>query len=226
MRHCGGDLPSLASVTDSAYFVAPPSGSGPGVLLLHSWWGLTPFFRKLADRISDEGFTVLAPDLNQGSVFEVAELAEQHLADADPNHLARLVLSSAKLLQDRTGGGDEPVAVVGFSMGASLGLWASVRLPDVISAVVAFYGTQSIDFEGAEADYQLHFADRDPLVPDDEAAFMEATMGLAGLDVETHHYPGVRHWFFEADRENYDEQAAEEAWQRLVSFLGRRIHGV
>jgi carboxymethylenebutenolidase len=193
------------------------------VLLLHSWWGLTPFFRQLADRISDRGFTVLAPDLNQGSVFEVPELAEQHLADTDPNHLARLVLSSAKLLQQRSRGEDEPVAVVGFSMGASLGLWASVRLPEVIAAVVAFYGTQSIDFEGAEADYQLHFADRDPLVSEEEAVFMEATMGLVDLDVESHHYPDVGHWFFESDRDSFDESAADEAWQRMVRFLADRL---
>lgn len=206
-------------MTDSAYFVAPPDGPGPGVLLLHSWWGLTPFFRRLADRIADEGFTVLVPDLNQGSVFEVPELAEQHLADADPNHLARLVLSSAKLLQQRSRQRSDTVAVVGFSMGASLGLWASVRLPDVISAVVAFYGTQSIDFEGAEAHYQLHLADSDPLVPEDEAAFMEATMGLVDLDVETHHYPGTTHWFFEEDQAAFDPEAARRAWQRMVAFL-------
>lgn len=210
-------------MTDSAYFVGPPNGPGPGVLLLHSWWGLTPFFRKLADRISDQGFTVLAPDLNQGSVFEVPELAEQHLADADPNHLARLVLSSAKLLQDKTGDHTGKVAVVGFSMGASLGLWASVRLPDVISAVVAFYGTQSIDFEGAEADYQLHLADADPLVSEEEAAFMEATMGLVNLEVETHRYPGTGHWFFEADRESFDPEAADRAWDRMVSFLVEQL---
>lgn len=191
--------------------------------MLHSWWGLTPFFRTLADRIADEGFTVLAPDLNQGSVFEVPELAEQHLADADPNHLARLVLSSAKLLQDRTRDSNATLAVVGFSMGASLGLWASVRLPDVVSAVVAFYGTQSIDFEGADADYQLHFADTDALVSEEEAAFMEATMGLVDLTVESHRYPGTGHWFFEADRESYDPGAAEQAWKNMMSFLVERL---
>ena len=51
---------TLSAMSDSAYFVMPPGGAGPGVLVLHSWWGLTPFFRRLADRIADEGFTVLA----------------------------------------------------------------------------------------------------------------------------------------------------------------------
>jgi carboxymethylenebutenolidase len=206
-------------VTDSAYFVTPERGTGPGVLLLHSWWGLTPFFRKLADRIADEGFTVLAPDLNQGAVFEIPELAEQALADADPNHLARLVLSSAQLVKSRSEDPELPISVIGFSMGASLGLWASVRIPDVVTKVVAFYGTQSIDFDGSRSDYQIHLADDDVLVSAEEAVFMEATIGLAGRPVHVHHYPGTSHWFFEEGCDTFDDDAAQFAWGRVVGFL-------
>jgi dienelactone hydrolase len=45
----------------TAYLVAPEAGSGPGVLVLHSWWGLTPFFRNVCDRLADAGFVALAP---------------------------------------------------------------------------------------------------------------------------------------------------------------------
>ena len=48
----------------SGYVVAPDSGTGPGVLVLHAWWGLTPFFRSICDRLADEGFVALAPDLH------------------------------------------------------------------------------------------------------------------------------------------------------------------
>jgi pimeloyl-ACP methyl ester carboxylesterase len=44
-----------------------------------------------------------------------------------------------------------PISIVGFSMGASLALWASVRIPDRVTKVVAFYGAQSIDFAGSSA---------------------------------------------------------------------------
>lgn len=210
-------------MADSAYFVTPPGGRGTGLLLLHSWWGLTSFFRALADRFADEGYTVLAPDLNFGRVFADHEDAEDHLLEANPDRLARLTLSSAKLLQEKALDPTRPIAVVGFSMGASLGLWASVRIPETVGAVTAFYGAQSIDFAGARASYQFHLADRDDMVAPDEAAFMEATMGLEKLPVESFTYAGTEHWFFEEDRPQYDPSAASLAWERTLGFLSERL---
>ncbi|MDX1449638.1 MAG: alpha/beta fold hydrolase [Acidimicrobiia bacterium] len=206
-------------MSDTAYFVSPPAGPGPAVLLLHSWWGLTPFFRRLADRLAEQGYTVLAPDLAQGETFVDPAEAQQHLADLDADRLAALTLSGAQIVRDRSSQPESPIAVVGFSMGASLGLWASVRVPDLVSRVVAFYGVQSIDFAGSSSAYQLHLADEDHLVSDDEAVFMEATMGMESLPVETFRYPGTSHFFFERDREEYDADAAGLAWDRMLSFL-------
>jgi dienelactone hydrolase len=28
-------------------YTAQPERGGPGVILLHAWWGLTPFFKRL-----------------------------------------------------------------------------------------------------------------------------------------------------------------------------------
>ena len=191
------------------------------MLLLHSWWGLTPGFRKLADRLADEGYTVLAPDLNVGAVFDDEGVAERHLAQADVDRMASLVTASSRLLHEKSSGGR--IGVLGFSMGASLGLWASVRLPGVISAVSAFYGTQAIDFTDSDAAYQIHLAGDDRYVTDDEAAFMQATMGLESLPVEVWLYPEATHWFFEVDRPEYHEEAAAAAWGRLTSFLDRHL---
>lgn len=210
---------SLRTMSDTAYFVSPPDGPGPAVLLLHSWWGLTPFFRRLADRLAERGYTVLAPDLTQGETFSEAEEAQEFLAEIEADRLASLTLSGAQIVRDRSADPDGTIAVVGFSMGASLGLWASVRASDLVSKVVAFYGVQSVDFAGAAAEYQLHLADDDHLVSDDEAAFMEATMGIENLAVDTYRYPGTSHFFFERDREEYDPAASTLAWDRMLEFL-------
>lgn len=206
-------------MSESAYFVSPPAGPGPGLLLLHSWWGLTPFFRRLADRLSERGFTVLVPDLAGGETFSEAPEAQEHLATLDPDQLASLTLTAAHVVRDKSAEPAEPIGVIGFSMGASLALWASVRIPSQISKVVAFYGVQSIDFAGSESAYQLHLAEDDELVSEDEAVFMQATMGMEDLTVDVHHYPGTSHFFFERDQATYDERAARLAWDRMLAFL-------
>src|SRR5258708_37496018 len=50
--------------TISAYLAVPEHGSGPGVLVLHAWWGLTEPFRHVCDRLAVAGFCALDPRLS------------------------------------------------------------------------------------------------------------------------------------------------------------------
>jgi carboxymethylenebutenolidase len=208
-------------VRDLAYFIQGDEGPGPGVLLLHSFWGLTSSVKSLADEMADHGFTVLAPDINFGEYPESEQDALDHLGKADPNRLASLVLSSAKLLHEKSTEG--PIGIVGFGMGGSLALWASVRLASFVGAVVSFYGSQQIDFAGARAAYLIHLAEEDEFISDDEAAFMEATMRLEDLDVEVVRQPGTRHGFGEPDGDTFDPIAFDAAWHGVLDFLEEHL---
>lgn len=210
-------------VRDLAYFVTADGGGGPGVLVLHSLWGLTSSVKALCDGLADYGFTVLAPDIGFGELPETEKEGIDRLGEASPDRLASLVLSSVRLLADRSARG--PIGIVGFGMGGSLGLWASVRLPDLVGAVVSFYGTQQIDFAGSRSSYLVHFAEEDDYITDDEAAFMEATMGLESLPVEVITYAGTMHGFCEPDGESFDRDACEKAWERTVAFLRTELEG-
>ncbi len=42
------------------YLALPASEKGPGILVLHAWWGLNEFFRTLCERFAQEGFVVFA----------------------------------------------------------------------------------------------------------------------------------------------------------------------
>ena len=164
---------------------------------------------------------MLAPDINFGELPASEQDALDHLGKADPNRLASLVLSSAKLLYEKSTGG--PVGMIGFGMGGSLALWASVRLPEVVGAVVSFYGSQQIDFAGARAAYLINLAEEDEFITDDEVVFMEATMRLEDLDVEVIRHPVTRHGFGEPDGDTFDPQAFDTAWRRSVEFLEKRL---
>lgn len=210
-------------VRDLAYFVQSDEGPGRGILLLHSFWGLTSSVKGLADDLADHGYTVLAPDINFGELPESEQEALDHLGAASPDRLASLVLSAAGLLYEKASEG--PIGIIGFGMGGSLALWASVRLPDLVTAAVSFYGSQQIDFAGSKSAYMIHLADQDDYITNDEAVFMEATMGLESLEVEVIHYPGTRHGFCEPDGETFDPDAFDLAWNRSLEFLAERLAG-
>lgn len=202
---------------DLAYFIQDGPTPGPGVLLLHSFWGLTPAVKQMADSLADEGYTVLVPDINFGELPDSETEAVDHLGQANPDRLASLVLSSAQLLAEKSS--QPTIAAIGFGMGGSMALWASVRLHSIIDRVVSFYGTQQIDFAGSKSRYLIHLAESDDYITDDETAFMEATMGLESLDVAFHHYPGTRHGFADPDGATFDADSSELAWKRTVDFL-------
>lgn len=204
----------------TAYFVRPESGTGPGLLLLHSWWGLTDSVKTEANDWADAGFVVLVPDLLDGKRPETSAEAEVELADTDPNSTAALLLSSVVTLRSQTDDPAGPVSVLGYSMGASWALWLATRQPDSVRAVVAYYGTQDIAFDDLVAPVLLHLAEHDDLVSSDDAAFMEAQLRLLDKSIEVVGHPGTRHWFAEPGVvDAYDESATAAARERSMSFV-------
>ena len=47
----------------SGHLAIPPSGSGPGIIVIQEWWGLNDQIRATADHLAADGFVALAPDL-------------------------------------------------------------------------------------------------------------------------------------------------------------------
>lgn len=207
----------------TGYLALPDAGTGRGVLLLHGWWGLTPFFKRVADRLAEAGFVVVAPDLFDGATADTVDDAQRLLAEADPNALAHLVRSGLHHLRSLpvTLGG--PCGVVGFAMGGSMAVWLSAREPDGVAATVAFYGTQDIDLSHATSAYLGHFAATDEYISEDDLVFFESSLFLEGHQPDVHRYPGTRQWFFEEDRAEHDPAAAALAWGRTVAFLREHL---
>ncbi len=218
-----GESPFTNRKAGEAFLVDPPGGrQGPGLLVLHSWWGLNPWVRDFCRRLAENGYTVLAPDMFDGVQPVTEAEGEAVLADQSPDELSGLVMSSAHTLRVASADSSRPIGVIGFSMGASLGLWLSARLTRDVGAVVVFYGAQSIDFDDATATYQGHFAEIDHMVSEEDRVVTESFIRLGGRHTEFHVYPGAKHWFFEAG-DNYDEAAADLAWDRMMTFLGQTI---
>lgn len=201
--------------TANAYLAAPENG-GPGVLVLHAWWGLKPFFKEVCDRLAEQGFTAFAPDMYQGRIAKTIEEAKALLGQRDVELMGDTVKAARDHLVSLNTG--KPIAVLGFSMGAEWALIVAANEPDV-SAVVLFYGPGEVDFTTVKAKVLGHFAEADDWESLDYIKAMEKDMKAAGVDVMLHFYPNVGHWFVEQDRPEYDPAAASLAWERTFEFL-------
>jgi len=216
--------------TISAYLAEPSHGSGPGVLVLHAWWGLTEPFRQICDRLAEAGFVALAPDLYHGKTTTAIEEAESFVSalNQDEEGVRSDIAGAVQILRQHAAphpaGGRDKLALVGFSLGGAYALDTSVTLAEEIAAVVTFYASYTgPDYSVAKAAYLCHFAEDDPFEPTESVAEMEQALQAAGRPVTVYTYPGTKHWFFEENRPEYDAQAARLAWERTIEFLHQRL---
>lgn len=202
------------------YLATPDSGRGPGVLVLHAWWGLNGTIRAFCDALATQGFVAFAPDLYDGEVATTIDAAEAlgQALDARHEEAKAGIVQAVDFLAGRASG--DTVAVIGFSLGAYYALDLAARLPQRVDAVVLYYGSGGGDFSASRARYLGHFAANDPYEPAANVDHLERTLREAGREVTFHRYPGVGHWFCEPDRADaYDAAAATLAWKRTLDFL-------
>jgi len=212
-------------VTGSGQLFAPHSGIGPGVVVLHPWWGLNQTIVDYAKRLSTEGFVVFAPDLFEGEVADTIEGAEklaQRAEGSDEGQIAveQRALGAADWLIERTEG---PIVAIGFSFGAGYALWLAAKRPESVKGVVVYYGTMS-PIKG-QAPVLGHFATDDPFEPAENVDGLEGQLVDQGREGTILRYEGTKHWFAEHDRPEYDAQAAAQAYARTLHFLNRQLGG-
>jgi carboxymethylenebutenolidase len=213
------------------YVWVPDGGEGAGILLLQEIFGVGSYLRAAAGRLSDLGYTVLAPDLFWRSErgvaldhdaaglergIELVGMLDFELALSDLEraleHLRRL---------PETGG---RAGVVGFCLGGRLAYSVACRYgPDV---AVSYYGSGIADALGEaknlECPIVFHFGDEDGYIPIDQIERIREHFG-SRPNVQCHlHHAG--HAFDNHDAPLfYNEVAAKDAWKTTVAFLNQEM---
>ena len=213
----------MTKPSTSSHIALPQSGKGPGVLVLHAWWGLNDFIRGFCDRLAQEGFLVLAPDLFSGRIAHTIEEAENLNPDMnEQDDMPPLVLAGFDELSKQPGR-TGALATIGFSFGAYWARWLAQEKADWVRAVNVFYGN-GWNIQQSNAAYQYHFAETDPYVSEEDKKGLENTLKDLGRPATFHTYPGTGHWFMESDRPDaYSADAAQLAWDRTMAFLREHL---
>ncbi|MFF7591576.1 dienelactone hydrolase family protein [Kitasatospora purpeofusca] len=206
------------------YLARPPQGIGPGLVVVQEWWGLTPYLADVADRFAAEGFTVLAPDLFDGTTTHDSAEGARLRSELPVEQALRDLRAAADLLLGLEGVVGDAVGVVGFCMGGGLALLLAAAEGDRVAAAVAFYGLPpdpDFEYRGLTAHVLGHYGEEDEYIP--MAAVDEAAIRIGeATDVrpEFHFYPAGHAFMNEQNLlGTYDPLQAAIAWKRTLAFL-------
>jgi carboxymethylenebutenolidase len=213
----GGELMGYLARPEEAPNLLTP------VIVNQEWWGLNEHIKDIARRFAQEGFVALAPDLYDGVVTTEPDEARKLVMELDTVEAAREIGQAADYLLQQEYVAGENVGVVGFCMGGGLAL-QTARIYEHVGASVAFYGRPLEPEQAAEVNVPVLglYGAADESIPVDAVRTMEEAFAEAGIEHEFQIYEGAGHAFFNNTRDSYDADAAQDAWQRTLSWF--RIH--
>ena len=213
----------------SAHVALPPSGSGPGILLLQEIFGVNDYLTAVADRLAELGYVVLAPEIYWrlgGSVDEsrpdfmdqavgLLQQVDWDVAVSD----AVAALDSLRARPEISGG----VGVMGFCFGG--GLAFNVAAVADVDVLVAYYGSALPELlhlaDRVTTPSLHHFGTADTYIPLEKVE--EIRSAVEGPEVEFYLHEGAGHAFDNPHPMFLHEPARLDAWRRTTEFLHRRL---
>ena len=195
------------------------AGSGrPGVVVIQEWWGLNDQICGVADRFARAGYNALAPDLYKGRLTAVPDEANHLMTSLDFADATHQDLRGAVHHLKRS----SKVAVMGFCMGGALTVAACVHIPEC-AAGLCFYGIPPKEFADPaqiKIPFQGHFANKDDWCTPAAVDALETAM--QGSKPQIYRYDAA-HAFFNERSPAYDVACANQAWDRMMSFLTAKL---
>lgn len=194
----------------------------PALIVVHEWWGLNDGVRALADRLAAEGYIVLAVDLFSGEVAKSPEEARKLMMRVLENPAAaeENIRQAYQFVRDTAGA--PRIASFGWCFGGSWAFNAAMLFPEELDAAVVYYGQLGTDVEALarlELPIMAHFAEDDRSIPVEKVEEFTRALDSAGVTHDVRIYPGVEHAFANPSGNNYDAEAAAQAWDRSLAFL-------
>jgi carboxymethylenebutenolidase len=226
-------IPTPDGASMGAHLAVPPTGGGPGVVVLMEVFGVGSYIRRATERLAELGYVALAPDLyrrvepglelgHDQAGLEQAMAAVQRLDHAGAVEDSVAALQALRELPEV---GGRPVAVLGFCLGGSLAFEVAATADP--AAAVCYYGSGIADslalVDRIECPVQFHFGAEDRYIPA-EAAERVCEVATARPGWECHIQPDGGHAFDNHDSEMFWRPApAARAWELTRNFLARNL---
>ncbi len=218
---------SSGSETIAGYLAAPESlGKHPALVVIHEDWGLTDWVKEQTRKLAGQGYVALAVDLYRGQVAHDPEYAYELMISTPPDRALRDMEAAIHFLAPRMDVNQEKMGSIGWSVGGKWSLLLAVNDP-FLAACVVNYGsmpTDPADIQKIHAPVLGIFGGDDRYISARDVEDFESAMNSAHKSIDVKVYPNAGPGFENSDNKlAYREGAAEDAWQRTVTFLDRNL---
>lgn len=207
------------------YFVKPDASTSlPGLLVIHEAFGLNDNIRAITRRFAEQGYAALAVDLFSNRNRAVCMLQAFHGMIFRPLHnpVVSDLRSTIAFLQKQPGVDANRVGAVGFCMGGGYALQLAVTEKGM-KVASAFYGAAPKPLEA--------FARSCPVIgsyPEKDftakgARDLDVVLDSYNIPHDIKFYPNTQHSFFNRQRTPAEAEAANDAWERMLSFFHEHL---
>ena len=212
-----------------ALLFRPPTGSGPGLVVVQEIFGVSGYIRDRAADLAALGYVVLVPEVYWrlddaeidptgdvlGQAMGLVQQLDWELAVADVSatveHLRGLI--------EITG----PVGLLGFCFGGGLAFAVAAGQP--VDVLVSYYGSALGDLLHLADQVQMpslhHFGLADAYIPVERQDQIRAAVTAQGARFET--YADAGHAFDNPDPMFHHAAASAAAWSVTVQFLAENL---
>lgn len=182
------------------------------IALFHSVLGLRQVEAEAADRLRRSGHTVVVPDLYGGSTATSIDEGVAIMKSVGWETICRRAQDALDRLP--------PSAVLaGHSMGVGVigSTWPG--RPNC-SGVIMLHGLTVIPEQVRQGvPVAVHIADPDPFALPEQIDGWIAAAEEAGASANVFLYPSVGHFYTDQALPDYDRDAADQTWERVLPFL-------
>lgn len=218
-----------------AYQAMPATGGPfPVVLVVQEIFGVHEHIKDVCRRFAKRGYLAIAPELyaRQGDVSKLKEIQEiAKIVSKVPDEQVMADLDATVAYAARTGRGDtERLGVTGFCWGGRI-TWLYAAHNSKVKAAAAWYGRLVGEPTPLTPKYPLDLASslktpvlglyggQDDGIPLNTIEKMRTALKQAGNPSEIIVYPEAPHGFHADYRPSYREEAAKDAFNRLIGWF-------
>lgn len=210
------------------------------VLVIEEIFGVHEHIQDICRRFAKLGYLAVAPELfvRQGDVSKLKDINEirEKVVFKTPDAQVMSDLDATVAWAEASGMGDvSRLGITGFCWGGRI-VWLYAAHSDKLKAGGAWYGqlAGTVDQKRPRTAIEMApevkapvvglYGGKDASIPVEQVERMREALNKAGKEFEMVVYPEAGHAFFADYRPNYNEAAAKDGWERLLSWF--KDHGV